>query len=601
MNSRSSYAKLCAATLLVGCASGSLDEGVDLSSDSSALTSGAAEALLAIGNDWTAGYCGTVSIANKGTSAVSGWTVVLSMNNSTIASHHSATRSGSTFTPLDWNKTINPGQTIQFGFCANATSSSNYRATMSSFTAGGTSGSGGNGGTGNAGGTGNTGGTAGSGNTGNNGGTGNTGGSGGSSCSATYQAESNDANTGMTKAGGQAVTGGWNLWSDSVELYRDHNFTQGNHRVTVSARGGSVGGASPLMRVTVGGTCIGVVEVPATSYTNYTFTYNASSSGTRRVQIQFTNDFNGTAGDRNLYVDSVAVQCNATGSTASTTCSNSGGSGGSSGSGGTGGSSGSGGTGGGETCPPISGTQGWTSRYWDCCKPHCGWSGNVSSGPALSSCNAQNQSYGSNYGVQSACANGSAYMCYGLTPWAVSSSLAYGYAATPTGTNSCGKCYELQFTGQGQHSANDPGSVALKGKTMIVQSINVGGDVAQGQFDIQVPGGGVGQFNACSSQWGVSSSDLGDQYGGMLAVCRRQLNYSGTLQQTQDCLRQKCNGVFTDAKGLGALRQACLFYADWMMAADNPKMVYKEVTCPAALVNKSALTGGGSTTNACGG
>jgi hypothetical protein len=30
-------------------------------------------------------------------------------------------------------------------------------------------------------------------------------------------------------------------------------------------------------------------------------------------------------------------------------------------------------------------------------------------------------------------------------------------------------------------------------------------------------------------------------------------------------------------------------------------MVYKEVTCPAALANKSALTGGGSTTNACGG
>jgi len=218
----------------------------------------------------------------------------------------------------------------------------------------------------------------------------------------------------------------------------------------------------------------------------------------------------------------------------------------------------------------------------------------------LSSCNAQNQSNGSNYDAQSACSGGSAYMCYGLTPWAVSSTLAYGYAATPTGTNSCGKCYEVQFTGQGQYGA-DPGSAALAGKTMIVQSINVGGDVTQGQFDIQVPGGGVGLFDACSSQWGVSTSDLGDQYGGMLSVCRRNLNYGGTVQQTQDCLRQKCNSVFTDAKGLGALRNGCLFYADWMMAADNPKMTYKEVACPAELANKTGLTGGGSTNNACGG
>jgi hypothetical protein len=191
-------------------------------------------------------------------------------------------------------------------------------------------------------------------------------------------------------------------------------------------------------------------------------------------------------------------------------------------------------------------------------------------------------------------------MCYGLTPWSVSSTVAYGYAATPTGNASCGKCFEIQFTGTG-HSGNDPGSAALRGKTLIVQTVNVGGDVTQGQFDVMVPGGGVGQFNACSSQWGVSNSDLGDQFGGLLSVCRRSLNFGGTLQQTQDCLRNKCNGLFTDARGLGTLRAGCLFYADWMMAADNPNMVYKEVTCPAALTQKSGLTQGGSSSNMCGG
>src|SRR6478609_574124 len=74
-----------------------------------------------------------------------------------------------------------------------------------------------------------------------------------------------------------------------------------------------------------------------------------------------------------------------------------------------GGSAGSGGStsNGGATCPAISGTQGWTSRYWDCCKPHCGWSANVSGGAALSSCSATNQSLGSNYNVSSACSGGS--------------------------------------------------------------------------------------------------------------------------------------------------------------------------------------------------
>jgi len=207
---------------------------------------------------------------------------------------------------------------------------------------------------------------------------------------------------------------------------------------------------------------------------------------------------------------------------------------------------------------------------------------------------------GSNYNVSSACSGGSAYMCYGLTPWAVSNTLAYGYAATPTGSNSCGKCYEVQFTGAGQYGA-DPGSAALKGKTMIVQSINVGGDVSQGQFDIMVPGGGVGQFNACSSQWGVSNSALGEQYGGLLATCKKELGYNASAAQYQSCLRNKCTGLFTDARGLGQLREGCLFYVDWFQAADDPKMVYKEVSCPSAIQQKSNLRAGTGSANACGG
>ena len=62
---------------------------------------------------------------------------------------------------------------------------------------------------------------------------------------------------------------------------------------------------------------------------------------------------------------------------------------------------------------------GYTTRFWDCCKPSCSWPGNVSGGNPAVSCNQQNQTTSSS--TQSACSNGSAYACYSFAPWAVSS------------------------------------------------------------------------------------------------------------------------------------------------------------------------------------
>lgn len=161
-----------------------------------------------------------------------------------------------------------------------------------------------------------------------------------------------------------------------------------------------------------------------------------------------------------------------------------------------------------------------------------------------------------------------------MSPWAVSETLAYGYAATPAGGADCGKCYQLEFTGAGQHNESDPGSVSLAGKTMIVQATNIGGDVGSGQFDLLLPGGGVGAFDGCSTQWGTS--DLGAQYGGFLTECNDDVN----------CLRSKCESVFD---GKSELLAGCLFHAEWMGGANNPKVRYAEVECPAALKQISGL------------
>ena len=268
------------------------------------------------------------------------------------------------------------------------------------------------------------------------------------------------------------------------------------------------------------------------------------------------------------------------------------GSGGMSGSG-SGGMSGSVSAGsGGSTVPPLqNGCAGFATRFWDCCKPHCGWSSNAPTGP-LASCDRSDNSLGGNFDGANSCEGGPAFLCHSNAPWAVSDQLSYGYTAVAAlaGSDICGKCYQLQFTGSSHNGGSDPGSALLAGKTMIVQAINIGGDVGSGQFDIAIPGGGVGAFNACSSQWGVTASQLGPSYGGFLAACKQQgiSDHAGL----KSCVMQKCTSVFSD-KGLTELADGCRWFVDWFQAADNPSLQYAEVACPNDLMNRGLRRSGG--------
>jgi hypothetical protein len=201
----------------------------------------------------------------------------------------------------------------------------------------------------------------------------------------------------------------------------------------------------------------------------------------------------------------------------------------------------------------------WASRYWDCCKPHCSTNGNIKS------CGSDGVSQN---GGGSACSGGSAYTCYSQAPRAIGDNVSYGYVAVPN--PQCGTCYHLQFTGTGQFNAKDPGSVALTGKHMIVKVSNTGGDVAGNQFDMMIPGGGVGQnANTCTQQWKLSASDLGPTQGGFLTGC------TGSYSAKRDCVRQKCM-LLPD----GDLRKGCIWFVDWYAAADNPNFRYESINCP---------------------
>ena len=149
---------------------------------------------------------------------------------------------------------------------------------------------------------------------------------------------------------------------------------------------------------------------------------------------------------------------------------------------------------------------------------------------------------------------GKAYMCTDQTPWAVDDNMAYGFGAiTAKEEVKCCQCYKLTFT-----------SSAIKGKSMIIQATNTGGDVAKATFDIAMPGGGFGIFDACTSQWKADKKIWGAKYGGMS--------------------ENMCSQVAPK------LQKGCGFRWDWMQGADNPDVDYEVVDCPAEIVQKSGCS-----------
>ncbi|KAK5121271.1 hypothetical protein LTR85_005437 [Meristemomyces frigidus] len=205
---------------------------------------------------------------------------------------------------------------------------------------------------------------------------------------------------------------------------------------------------------------------------------------------------------------------------------------------------------------------GTTTRYWDCCKGSCSWTGKASVSNPVTTCDIDDSPL-TDYTVASGCDGGDAYMCSDQSPWAVNSTFAYGFAAVsiPGGSEStwCCACYELTFT-----------SAAIEGKKMIVQATNTGSDLSEGQFDLAIPGGGVGIYNGCTDEWGAPSSGWGAQYGGISS--------------------DTCSTFPT------ALQPGCEFrFGDFFEGADNPTVSYEQVTCPKVLTDKTGCIRDGET------
>ncbi|CAK0803085.1 unnamed protein product, partial [Prorocentrum cordatum] len=231
----------------------------------------------------------------------------------------------------------------------------------------------------------------------------------------------------------------------------------------------------------------------------------------------------------------------------------------------------------------VNGT--FTTGYWNCCKPSCGWAGKGNVNQPPRSCWAQTHEYVADTEAQSVCSfGGAAAACPDNQPFAVNDNLSVGFAAAAVGgghglagDENCGQCFELRFTDEGHpdERAGWGGShFSLVGKTMIVQVNNIGYDLSgEHAFDIQIPGSGQGLlYNGCESQFPgvlVEDFDCGTRYGG----CR---NISDCDLQPAE-LQAGCRWRFTWYK----------YMVDGTNTTSNPYIQFRRVRCPALLTDIS--------------
>jgi hypothetical protein len=80
-------------------------------------------------------------------------------------------------------------------------------------------------------------------------------------------------------------------------------------------------------------------------------------------------------------------------------------------------------------------------------------------------------------------------------------------------------------------------------------------------------------------------AELGERYGGLMLACQRKDN---ELEARKACTLEACNSLFSDGS-FSQLLDGCKWTVDWLNTADNPRVVYEQVSCPQELLNKSGL------------
>eukprot|EP00933_Yihiella_yeosuensis_P053443 TRINITY_DN51686_c0_g1_i1.p1 TRINITY_DN51686_c0_g1~~TRINITY_DN51686_c0_g1_i1.p1 ORF type:complete len:335 (+),score=50.13 TRINITY_DN51686_c0_g1_i1:84-1007(+) len=225
---------------------------------------------------------------------------------------------------------------------------------------------------------------------------------------------------------------------------------------------------------------------------------------------------------------------------------------------------------------PLKWNTGKTTRYWDCCKPSCAWPDKFEAISPVRVCAADSSLHSQGTNVENACGGGGVkdtvqgpgYSCPNQQPFfdfATNNSFLFAAAAIigQTEKEMCCACFELVFLRQ------------TRAGRVFVQVTNTGGDLGENHFDLQIPGGGFGIFDACTgtstrhpAQFPKSPTEAwGSRYGGLLAAGGKTASACQRIPE--------------------AVRAGCIWFYNYMEALDNPKVHFARVRCPKQLTEVS--------------
>lgn len=224
--------------------------------------------------------------------------------------------------------------------------------------------------------------------------------------------------------------------------------------------------------------------------------------------------------------------------------------------------------------------KGLLSILWDCCKPSCSFI-NISNGHPARQCDVS-MNILDDPNAESLCDGGISTTCLDQMPIVVNDKLAYAFAAIPE-INSCGKCYELIFTGKGKYETT-LNHQKLFGKKLIVIGTNIGwvSNAYEHRFELLVPGGeAIGFIDGCPK---ILGNNIGRD---LLLKCEIEVGYrpddERIYKERKSCLASNCKESFT---GIKQALEGCLFLANWLEAASYALFEYEEVECPQELLSK---------------
>ncbi|KAH7116901.1 endoglucanase [Dendryphion nanum] len=198
-----------------------------------------------------------------------------------------------------------------------------------------------------------------------------------------------------------------------------------------------------------------------------------------------------------------------------------------------------------------------TTRFWDCCKPSCGWEDKAPVTRPVQTCKADGFSEIDLKAGTGCREGGTGYLCTNQHPWAINDTLSYGFAGVFLAgynleTHWCCACYQLDFL-------SDP----LKGKSMIVQASNTAFDVkTSDRFSLAIPGGNQTADDGCNKQYSLDQTVFGQRGSGVGS-------------------KSDCDKLPQD------LRDSCKWRFDWFKDAAYPEVKYKRVACPKEITDKT--------------